>query len=150
MVGSSSNNAVQAWARLVRASRAVQTAVEHDLKAAGFPPLAWYDALLELDRAGDTRLRPFELEQRMLLAQYNLSRLVDRLAAAGYVEKVPCADDGRGHELAITRPGRSLVRKMWPAYRAAIERHVGACLSDRQAKDLVDLLGRLVPDAAQP
>jgi hypothetical protein len=54
--------AIRVWARLVKASGMVISAVEADLKAAGLPPLAWYDALLELDRAGDRRLRPFELQ----------------------------------------------------------------------------------------
>ena len=39
-----------AWARLLRARDALVAAVERDLKAAGLPPLAWYDVLL--DRAG--------------------------------------------------------------------------------------------------
>ena len=46
------------WTRLVRVQQGLLAAVEQDLKKAGFPPLAWYDALLELgtrataDRAG--------------------------------------------------------------------------------------------------
>ena len=143
-----SDSAVTAWVRLVAASRHVLTAVETDLKAAGFPPLAWYDALLELDRAQDQYLRPFELEARLLLAQYNLSRLVDRLTNAGYVEKLPYAGDGRGHVLAITKLGKALLKKMWPVYRAAIDRHLGARLSAKQTSDLVGLLSRLMLDRA--
>lgn len=147
MVKKPNDNAVQVWTRLVRASRTVLSGVEAELKAAGFPSLAWYDALLELDRATDAPLRPFELEERLLLAQYNLSRLVDRLAQAGFVEKLACADDGRGHVVGITPKGRALLRKMWPFYRAAIERHVGTQLSNKQLSELVDLLGRLMPAA---
>jgi hypothetical protein len=33
-----------AWARLVRVQQGLLAAVEQDLKKAGFPPLAWYDA----------------------------------------------------------------------------------------------------------
>ena len=75
--------AIDAWARLQRASGNVLARVEARLKAAGFPPLGWYDVLLELSRAEDKTLRPVEIEKRMLLAQYNVSRLLDRLAAAG-------------------------------------------------------------------
>ena len=74
-----SDAATKAWARLIRAREIVVGAVERDLKAAGLPPLAWYDVLLELTRAPDGRLRPFELEKETLLLQYNLSRLLDRL-----------------------------------------------------------------------
>jgi len=139
------SDAVQrAWTRLVRAQHRVLGAVEADLKAAGFPPLAWYDALLELSRAAPGGLRPCALEARMLLAQYNLSRLVERLAAAGLVSRAPCPEDRRGQVLAITEAGRDLLRRMWPAYGAAISRHLGARLEETNAAALAGLLDRLL------
>jgi DNA-binding MarR family transcriptional regulator len=133
---------IRAWARLVRAQQAVLAAVEAELKAAGFPPLAWYDVLLELSREA-AGLRPFALEQELLLAQYNLSRLIDRLESAGYVARRACPEDGRGQVVAITASGRALVKRMWPTYRAAIARHVGAKLSEDEAARLAALLGKL-------
>jgi DNA-binding MarR family transcriptional regulator len=137
-----SDAVIRAWTRLIRAQQAVLAAVEHDLKAAGFPPLAWYDALLELSRA-EAGLRPFALEQELLLAQYNLSRLLDRLEHAGYVERRTCPEDGRGQIVAITASGRALIKRMWPTYRSAIARHVGAKLSEDDATRLAALLGKL-------
>jgi DNA-binding MarR family transcriptional regulator len=138
-----SDAVIRAWTRLVRAQRAVLAAVEAELKAAGFPPLAWYDVLLELSRKTEG-LRPFALEQELLLAQYNLSRLIDRLEAAGYVARKDCPEDGRGQVVAITASGRALVKRMWPTYRAAIRRHVGAKLSEDEAGRLATLLGKLI------
>jgi DNA-binding MarR family transcriptional regulator len=82
----------------------------------------------------------------MLLAQYNLSRLLDRMAAAGYVERQPCADDGRGHLVAITEAGRAMRRRMWPVYARAIEAAVGRRLSAKQAATLGELLGHLIDE----
>lgn len=138
-----SDQAVTAWARLVRVSQSLLDAVEADLKAAGMPPLVWYDALLELRRADAAGLRPFELQGRMLLAQYNLSRLLDRVVKAGYAERLPCEDDGRGHMLRITGAGRGLLQAMWPAYRRAIARHFGDRLDESEAVELARLLGKL-------
>jgi DNA-binding MarR family transcriptional regulator len=132
-----------AWTRLMRAQQGVLTAVEKDLKKAGFPPLAWYDALLELSRAPRGELRPVELEKQMLLPQHGVSRLIDRLVAAGLVERKTCPVDGRGQFAAITPAGRNLQKRMWDAYAAAIERHVGAKLSNKEAAGLCDLLGKL-------
>ena len=143
-----SDSVVRAWTRLERAHRAALATVESRLKAAGLPPLAWYDVLLELERAGEAGLRPFELQKAMLLAQYNLSRLIDRLDARGYVVRTASEQDGRGQVLAITATGRAMRRKIWPVYAAAIEAAVGARLSEREARALGDLLERLyVPDA---
>ena len=139
-----SSDAVSAWARLVRVQQALLTAVEADLKAAGFPPLAWYDALLELGRAPDGKLRPLDLERAMLLPQYGMSRLVDRLVRAGLVTREACPVDGRGQMVAITAAGRALQKRMWKTYAAAIERHVGTKLSCPEARQLDVLLEKLV------
>lgn len=142
-----SDAVIRAWARLVRAQQAVLAAVEADLKTGGFPSLSWYDVLLELSRT-EAGLRPFALERELLLAQYNLSRLLDRLEEAGYVERRACPEDGRGQIVAITASGRALVKRMWPTYRAAIARHVGAKLSEDEASRLASLLGKLMSTKA--
>jgi DNA-binding MarR family transcriptional regulator len=134
---------VRAWVRLERAQRAAQGTVEARLKEAGLPALAWYDVLLELERAGASGLRPFELQKAMLFAQYNLSRLIDRLEAAGLVAKQVSEDDGRGQRLTITKSGRTMRRRTWPVYAAAIEEAVGRHLTERDAVALGDLLGKL-------
>jgi len=141
--GSPSEAVIQVWTRLVRSARVVLGAVEADIKTAGFPPLGWYDVLLELARENVDGLRPFLLEERLLLAQYNLSRVLDRLEEAGYVERLPHPEDRRGQIVRITPTGRELAKRMWPVYRAAIARHVGAKLPEREARELAALLGRL-------
>ncbi len=143
MTDSPSDTAILAWARLVKAERVVLAAVEADLKAAGFPPLGWYDVALELRRA-ERALRPVEIEARMLIAQPNMSRLLDRMVSAGYVARLPCADDKRGHEISLTESGQELLRQMWPAYRAAIRRHVGARLNEGETEALAGALGKLL------
>jgi len=111
---------IVAWARLLKASAKMLDAVERDLKQAGLPPLAWYDALLELHRARPDGLRPGDLEKEMLLPQYNVSRLVDRLEAAGYALRRPHPQDGRGQMLQITGQGTALTRRMWKVYRRTL------------------------------
>jgi DNA-binding MarR family transcriptional regulator len=135
---------VRVWARLLKAHRIALGAVEQALKAAGLPPLAWYDALLELERAGERGLRPFELEREMLLEQYNLSRLIDRMAKAGCVERRVCQQDGRGHIIIIASGGRNIRRRMWRVYGAAIQHAVGDKLSASETRTLGMVLGALI------
>lgn len=145
MAGSPSDAVVRAWARLVKAEHHVLGAVEADLRRAGLPPLAWYDALLELRRGPIEGLRPHELERRMLLAQHGISRLLARLERSGCVTRQPAPDDARGHLVTITGAGHELMRRMWPIYASSIQRHVGDMLDgDREATRLADLLGRLL------
>jgi DNA-binding MarR family transcriptional regulator len=139
-----SDATTNAWIALVRAHQKTLSAVEADLKAAGFPPLAWYDVLLELRRAGADGLRPMQFEERLLLAQHNVSRLLDRMEKAGYVSRKAHESDGRGLRIRATAAGLDLQKSMWPVYGAAIERHLGARLdSDQEAARLAELLAKL-------
>jgi len=138
-----SSEATAAWIRLMRVQSRVLDAVEQDLKKAGFPPLAWYDALLELSRAPSGELRPVELEKHMLIPQYSTSRLIDRLVDEGLAARRECKIDKRGQFVEITEAGRDLQKRMWNAYSSAIEKHVGSKLSDADAAKLCGLLDRL-------
>ncbi|MCB1413650.1 MAG: winged helix-turn-helix transcriptional regulator [Xanthobacteraceae bacterium] len=139
-----------AWIRLMRVPGRVLNCVEQDLKKAGFPPLAWYDALLELSRAPGGGMRPVELEKQMLIPQYSMSRLIDRLVEEGLALRRECKMDKRGLYVEITEAGRDLQKRMWSAYSSAIERHVGSKLSDADAARLSGLLDRLGCSCEQP
>lgn len=135
--------AIKGWARLMRVSRQLVESAEDALKAGSLPPLAWYDVLHELAEAGEGGLRPFQLIERTLFAQYNISRLLARLEADGLVEKLRVADDGRGQTIRITAKGRETRRQMWAVYGKSIAELVGARLSPVELDTLSGLLGRL-------
>src|SRR5436309_9142296 len=138
-----STEATAAWIRLMRLRSRVLDAAEQDLKKAGFPSLAWYDALFELSRGQSGEMRQVELERQMLLPQYSTSRLIDRLVDEGLAARRECKIDKRGQFVEITEAGRELQWKMWSAYSAAIEKHVGSKLSDADATRLCGLIDRL-------
>jgi DNA-binding MarR family transcriptional regulator len=135
---------VGAWSGMMRAARSLADTVETEVKQAGFPPLAWYDVLLELSRAPRGRLTPKELEVKTLMAQYNLSRLLDRLEREGLVQRIEFPGDRRRQRVEITGPGRFLRKAMWPVYGGAIERHLGSRLSDSEAGKLAELLAKVM------
>lgn len=140
-----SDATIDAWIALVRAHQKAFSSIEADLKAAGFPPLAWYDVLLELRRSGADGLRPMEFEDRLLLAQHNVSRLLNRLEKAGYIRREAHERDGRGQRIHATKAGLDLQKRMWPVYGAAIERHLGAKLGadGEEAEVLAGLLRKV-------
>lgn len=139
------DSTVDTWIRLLRARDAAFAAAEKALKDDGFPPPAWYDALLELEQAGANGLRPFELQAALFLPQYGVSRLIERIGKAGYLQRHGCAKDRRGQVLTITPAGRRLRRTMWPVYGAAIEQAVGAKVTAGEMRLLHRVLGKLLP-----
>jgi DNA-binding MarR family transcriptional regulator len=138
---SCSGAAEGAWVQLIRAHRSALGSVERALRSAKLPPLEWYDVLLELERGGP--LRPRDLQDRLLLAQYNLSRLLDRMEAEGLVSRERCSDDARCQWVSATASGKTLRQRMWPVYAGAIEDALGAKLGSSEAQRLAQLLSRL-------
>lgn len=136
-----SKAAERAWISLLRTG-ALLDRVEAALKAEGHPPLAWYDVLWELERE-DAPLRQRDLGERLLVARYNLSRLLDRLAAEGLITSEPCPEDARGQMWKVTRAGKAQRARMWPAYAAAIRDAVEGRLSTAEAETLAKLLEKL-------
>jgi len=61
-------SARHAWAVFLTAHAVLVGAVEARLAKAGLPPLAWYDLLWALERAGDGRRRMHELADLVVLS----------------------------------------------------------------------------------
>jgi DNA-binding MarR family transcriptional regulator len=135
--------AIQAWARLIRMEQALLGRVEEELKAARLPPLVWYDILLELVREPGDRLRHRDLHRRMLLAKYNLSRLLDRMEADGLIGRQAVEDDARGEYVRVTTRGRDMQKRMWPVYRRAIAKHFSNHLTVDDVDQLLSILDKL-------
>jgi DNA-binding MarR family transcriptional regulator len=140
----SSEGAADVWIALMRAQQTALLKIERAFREADLPSLAWYDVLWELERAGDAGLRPFEIEARRLVAQSNISRLIDRLEEERHVARRPCEEDGRGQRVVITASGREMRRRMWPVYAKALREAVGQRVSEREAATLESLLKKLV------
>lgn len=138
--------AVEAWARLFRAHKLLLERVERDLKRADLPPLSWYDVLYEVYSVPEQRLRQFELAERVLLSKYNLSRLLDRLAAEKLITRHACPEDKRGTVVALTSSGRALLKRMWKVYGRAIQDRFEARLSQAEVTSLTRILRRLIED----
>ena len=136
--------AEQAWVLLLRSQQILLDIVETKLKNAGFPPLSWYDLLLELDREPDGGLRQYEIGQRVLLNKHNPSRLIDRLEKQALVQRIACDTDGRGNVIKITDKGAQIRKTMWPIYEEAIQEMIANPLTVKQIDSLTEIMGLLL------
>ena len=136
-------NTVAVWIELIRASGHALSQVETALSDAGLPALIWYDALLEIEKAGKGGLRPYTLKKRLLLPQYGTSRLLGRIEQAGYIRRVACDGDGRGHVVQITDTGIAVRKRMWPIYQQSVVDIFEGQISVDEADMLIALLGRI-------
>ena len=137
------SDSIRVWARFIRVEQQLLDKVEDDLKASGLPPLVWYDVLLELTREASGRMRHRDLHARMLLAKYNLSRLIDRMAAEGLVTREPVDEDARGAYVNISDAGREMQKRMWPVYQGAISNRFARHLNRAEIESLGQILTKL-------
>lgn len=131
------------WPLWLQAHQLAMNAIENDLAAAELPPLAWYDVLWTLEQAEDGRLRMADLAQRVLVTRSNLTRLVDRIEGAGLLRREHCAEDRRGFYAVLSEEGRQLRQRMWPVYRASLNRHVEGFVDERERAVLQAVFTRM-------
>ena len=102
-----------------------------------------YSCLLLLSRAGEEGMRRIDLANELQLSPSGITRLLDRLEDQGLVERGECKEDARVSYALLTTAGRAKIKEAWPEHVEAVERRVGAVLSDEEIKTLGELLGRL-------
>jgi DNA-binding MarR family transcriptional regulator len=135
-----------AWRSFLRAHARIVRALGRELEAEARMALTDYDVLAQLSVAPDRRLRMSELADALLLSRSGATRLVDRLVAAGLVERVSCDDDRRGQWAALTDAGRERLRTATPAHLRGVAAHFLDRLSRDDLADLDRMLRSLAAD----
>lgn len=142
--------AMALFGRLSRAHAAAARAIDDGLSRHGLNR-AEFDVLATLRRSGPPyRLSAGELASSMLLSPAATTNRVDRLQAAGLVERLTDPADGRAVVVGLTRRGRALAEEAVRAH-AANERRLLRGLSrddERALSALLAALGRSVAENA--
>jgi DNA-binding MarR family transcriptional regulator len=101
-----------------------------------------YDVLYTLSKCPEPQ-RISDLNRHVLLSQPALSRLVDRLAERGLVERQADPADGRGVRLALTASGRDLRRQVGRRHARDVARALTGGLSPGELGQLETLCLKL-------
>ncbi len=104
-----------------------------------------YDVLYTLSKCPEP-VRIGELNRHVLLSQPALSRLVDRLAERGMVERKPDPADGRAIRLALTDAGRVLQRQVGLRHGRSVARAMAAGLTPGELRQLETICLKLAND----
>lgn len=103
-----------------------------------------FDILAALRRAGAPFILPQgELADHTMVTAGATSKRVDRMAAAGLVERHPDPDDARGRLVQLTDAGRALIDAVFPGHLAR-EESLLAPLTAAERGQLERLLRKLV------
>ena len=133
-----------AWRTFITAHAAVIGRIEREMAAAQVIPLTWYDVLIELYEAPERQLRLHKLADAIVLSRSGLTRLIDRLEAAGLLRRETATTDRRGAYAVLTDAGITAMRVAWPVYARGITELFARHLSDTEAASLTDALRRIL------
>ena len=101
-----------------------------------------YDVLYALSKC-PAPMRLSELNRHVLLSQPALSRLVDRLAERGLVDRCTDPADGRGIRLSLTTAGREVQRQVGRNHARTVAQAMTAGLTHEELGQLEALCRKL-------
>jgi DNA-binding MarR family transcriptional regulator len=131
------------WRSFLTAHARITRRLDEELQAAHGLSLAEYDALLQLAHAPGRRVRMNVLAERVILSRSGITRLVDRLEAAGAVERVACSTDARGQEAVLTSIGLERLRSAATTHLDGVRRYFLGRLDATDLAGLEASLGRV-------
>lgn len=134
---------VELFGMLLEAHNELSNEVTRRLATSTSIPVAWLGLLVRLARTPGERLRMSQLAREMTMSTSGLTRLVDRLEAAGHVRREACPDDRRGLWAVLTAQGRDLVATTTPGHLDDLDDLLGGALDDSEIRQLTDLLRTL-------
>ena len=127
---------LETWAGFLFAHARVVRGLERDMLEQQGLSLTWFDVMGRLKQAPDRRLRMHELEDASVFTRSGMTRLVDRIEAAGFVRRVRSSEDRRGVYVEITSAGIEKIDAVWPDHVASIERLFGRYIGPAEATAL--------------
>ena len=139
---------ITTFGRLVEAFASLSKRLDDEMEAAVGLSLRWYGVLLHVGRSPGGVRPMHELVNATAFTSGGVTRLVDRMEAAGYVERRPCPTDRRVHYVGLTEQGREMLERATAVHLRGIQEHLMDVLSPAEVAGLDASLARLVAASA--
>lgn len=132
-----------AWRALARAVLVIPRVLDGELLESQGLNLAEYFVLMNLSEQPDRSMRMTELANAVSSTSSGLTRVVDRFARQGLVERVQAETDRRGHLTVLTPAGLARLEKAYPTHLEGVRKHVMDHLAGLDLPALADALSRI-------
>lgn len=135
--------ALEAWRSYLQSHASILRDLDASLVAEHGITTRDYEALLYLAQAPERSLAMSALAERTMLTRSGITRLIDGLVEAGWIERVACEKDARVSYARLTDSGYEKLRQSGCAHVEAIRRLFLEHFTESEIKQLADLLSRL-------
>src|SRR6516164_4614092 len=125
------DSVVTAWREMSACHAAACAALERELGERHGLGISDFEVLERLAESEERKFRAQDLAEAVHLSQSALSRLVDRLARHGLVERCGCEGDRRGIYVVLTEAGEQRHAQAAPTHRGVLERTLPAAMLTR-------------------
>lgn len=142
------SSAVRAFVALLRAHSAAIRQLNAQLTRDHGLTINDYEVLLRLARAPDRRMRRVDLADEVLLTASGITRLLDGLERAGFVERGSCESDRRVVYAVLTDAGFDKLRDARTSHVAQIEELFSARLDESEQTTFAGLLERVAAESS--
>jgi DNA-binding MarR family transcriptional regulator len=137
------DDAIQTWRLFLKAHSTLVETLDQELQATKGLPLTWFDVMVRLVTEDEGRLPMNELADRVLLSKSGVTRLVDRMARAGLIERMACPTDRRVIWATLTDKGRKAFEEAAPIAYRGVQEHFTAFLTKTEMQAMRSGLGKI-------
>lgn len=102
-----------------------------------------FEVVLRIGRSPEGRLMMSELATQLGLTSGGVTRLVDRVTEAGYVERTACPSDRRVQWVVLTPAGRELLERALAVHLDDLQRELVDRLTPEELEALTSALDKL-------
>ena len=134
---------ITSFGRLIEVRARLDREFGRSLEEAHGLLLAWFEVLLRIARAGEERLKMCDLANEIALTTGGVTRLIDRIVEAGYVQRTPSDSDRRVLYLELTESGRDVLKAACRTHLKDLDEQMFSRLTRREAQQLDSLLEKL-------
>jgi DNA-binding MarR family transcriptional regulator len=134
---------------LIRLEIALWDRVNARLLEAHELPLAFFEPLHLISRAREDSMRVGDLARGLRITVGGTSKLVDRVAEAGFIAREPDPDDRRASRVALTTAGKRKLNAASKTYEAEVARILDGGLRPKEQHEMSSYVSRLLTSIAQ-
>lgn len=135
-----------AWPVFLKSCVILMDRLDRQLQATVGLQLSWYEVLFQINLAGG-RMPMRQLADSVMLSKSGVTRLVDRMAQAGLIERLACSDDGRVCYAVLTGEGKALLHRAQPVAFQGVDDHFAQHITEQEALVIAGALMRVLAAA---
>ncbi len=133
----------KAWWGVLRSSTLLLRNLGADLQNQG-QSLDWFDVLVNIRQHHQASIPLSELTDNVVLSRSGLTRLLDRMEAAGLVQRTLSPTDRRRFDVSLTRAGLAEFDRVWPTHQQDVRERFLRYLTHDEMKTIHGGLAKVI------